>query len=128
MGLALAAELNGYPGPKHVLELSRELQLSESQRGQMQRLFDDMQREAIALGEKLIAQEAALDRSFADRTISEVTLSEATNAIGRTQAALRAAHLKYHLVTVAILTPQQIHRYTELRGYSGGNGQHRRQH
>jgi hypothetical protein len=28
MGLALAAELNGYPGPAHVLELSERLALS----------------------------------------------------------------------------------------------------
>lgn len=128
MGLALAAELNGYPGPKHVLELSREMNLSEPQRAQMQRLFDDMQGEAIALGEKLIAQEAALDRSFAERSISETTLREATSAIGQTQAALRAAHLKYHLVTVAILTPEQVQHYTQLRGYSGGEGHHRREH
>jgi hypothetical protein len=32
MGLALAAELNGYPGPLHVLELSKELDLGQSQR------------------------------------------------------------------------------------------------
>ena len=28
MGLALAAELNGYPGPSHVLELADKLKLS----------------------------------------------------------------------------------------------------
>lgn len=128
MGLALAAELNGYPGPKHVLELSRELRLSEAQHVQMQRLFDDMQREAIALGEKLIAQEAALDRSFADRSISASGLHEATSAIGQTQAALRTAHLKYHLVTAAILTPHQVQQYAQLRGYSAASGHHRRQH
>ena len=32
MGLALAAELNGYPGPRHMLELQKELTLSETQR------------------------------------------------------------------------------------------------
>ena len=36
MGLALAAELNGYPGPMHVLELADELVLSVEQRTQMQ--------------------------------------------------------------------------------------------
>src|SRR5215475_1130417 len=30
MGLALAAELNGYPGPSHVLELADRLDLSRS--------------------------------------------------------------------------------------------------
>src|SRR5256885_6759518 len=32
MGLALAAELNGYPGPLHVLELGEQLMLSAEQR------------------------------------------------------------------------------------------------
>ena len=32
MGLALAAELNGYPGPAHVIELAKSLGLSEPQR------------------------------------------------------------------------------------------------
>ena len=32
MGLALAGELNGYPGPKHVLELAKELNLTDAQR------------------------------------------------------------------------------------------------
>jgi hypothetical protein len=31
MGMAKAAELNGYPGPVHVLALARELRLTDSQ-------------------------------------------------------------------------------------------------
>src|ERR671938_205396 len=46
MGLALAAELNGYPGPSHVLELADKLELSADQRASMQRLFDAMKAEA----------------------------------------------------------------------------------
>ena len=40
MGLALAAELNGYPGPRHVLELATQLSLTDEQRNSIQRLFD----------------------------------------------------------------------------------------
>jgi hypothetical protein len=36
MGLALAAELNGYPGPMHVLELADRLDLSADQRAKVQ--------------------------------------------------------------------------------------------
>src|SRR5262245_12308395 len=36
MGLALAAELNGYPGPIHVLELGDRLELSAQQRQRLQ--------------------------------------------------------------------------------------------
>lgn len=50
MGLALPAELNGYPGPRHVLELARDLDLSPQQRRRTEVLFEDMQRQAVALG------------------------------------------------------------------------------
>ena len=36
MGLALAAELNGYPGPVHVIELVAPLALSEAQRADVE--------------------------------------------------------------------------------------------
>src|SRR5919108_87427 len=56
MRLALAAELNGYPGPMHVLEFGDSLDLSGQQRAKMQELFAAMKAEAIPLGEKLITQ------------------------------------------------------------------------
>ena len=120
VGLALTAELNGYPGPMHVLELAESLDLSDQQRAKMQELFAAMKAEAIPLGEKLIAQEADLDKQFADKTVTPASLAAATDAIGITHAALRQAHLKYHLSTVEVLTPAQIQRYAELRGYKGG--------
>src|SRR5205814_7458023 len=49
MGLALAAELNGYPGPSHVIELADKLELSADQRRRVQRLFDSMKAEAVLL-------------------------------------------------------------------------------
>jgi hypothetical protein len=128
MSLALAAELNGYPGPMHVLELGDSLGLSDEQRGRMQALFAAMKDEAIPLGERLIAQEADLDRRFAGKTITPESLAATIDAIGVTQAALRRAHLKYHLLTLDVLTPAQAHRYAELRGYGAGTPHHRGQH
>jgi Spy/CpxP family protein refolding chaperone len=120
MGLALAAELNGYPGPMHVLELADSLHLSDQQRAKMQELFTAMKAEAIPLGERLIAQEADLDRKFANKTITAASLAASTDAVGITHAALRQAHLKYHLFTLDLLTPAQVQRYAELRGYKTG--------
>ena len=64
MGLALAAELNGYPGPSHVLELADKLDLTTDQRVRVRELFDAMKAEAIPLGSRLIQQEAELDRQI----------------------------------------------------------------
>jgi hypothetical protein len=118
MGLALAAELNGYPGPMHVLELAAPLGLSDAQRTRMAELFAAMKAEAVALGEKLIAAETELDRQFASKAVTEASLVEGVRAIASVQGALRAAHLKYHLASVEVLTPAQVARYAELRGYA----------
>jgi hypothetical protein len=125
MGLALAAELNGYPGPLHVLQNADALGLNETQRNQAQALFDAMKAEAIPLGDRLVRQEGDLDRLFASRNITPTSLHAATQEIGETQALLRETHLKYHLATISMLSPAQIERYRELRGYAGqGSDKH----
>lgn len=128
MGLALPAELNGYPGPAHVLELADKLGLSTDQRARVQSLFDAMKAEAVPLGERLLDQEEALDRQFADRSITPDTLKVETAQIGATQAELRNAHLKYHLQTAQILTPDQMQRYAALRGYGSAAPMQHQQH
>jgi len=122
MGLALAAELNGYPGPIHAIELASQLHLSTDQIAQLSALFEAMKAEAIPLGTSLISQERELNSAFANRTITPENLETTTQKIGATQAALRATHLKYHLSTVAVLTPEQVSRYNELRGYKAEDG------
>jgi Spy/CpxP family protein refolding chaperone len=117
MGLALAAELNGYPGPLHVLELADQIELSDEQRQRVRQLYDAMKAEAVPVGETLIAHESALDRAFAEGSISTATLASLTAQIGETQGQLRAIHLKYHLTTANLLSAHQRHRYAELRGY-----------
>jgi Spy/CpxP family protein refolding chaperone len=118
MGLALAAELNGYPGPSHALELADRLALSPEQATKLKELFAAMKAETIPIGAELISQERGLNEDFARRTITPAGLEATTRKIGTTQAALRSAHLKYHLSTVAILTPEQVKQYGELRGYA----------
>ena len=124
MGLALPAELNGYPGPAHVLELADQLRLTADQKARIQDLFDSMKAEAVPLGAKLLDQEAALDRQFATHAITPETLKSETAQIGRIQAELRNTHLKYHLQTAQILTPDQMQLYSALRGYGSMGPMH----
>jgi Spy/CpxP family protein refolding chaperone len=128
MGLALAAELNGYPGPAHVLELADKLELSVNQRRQIETLFNAMKAEAQPLGAKLIEEESDLDKLFASRSITPESLRASTAAVAVTQGALRETHLKYHLSTAAILTPEQVRRYAELRGYGDQPVMHHQHH
>ncbi|MBR0965538.1 hypothetical protein JQ554_15700 [Bradyrhizobium diazoefficiens] len=119
MGLALAAELNGYPGPSHVLELADQLGLSAEQRMTVQEMLAAMKSETTPIANRLIEEESDLDRQFANRTISPESLKSATATISKSQGELREAHLKYHLLTAAALDGSQLAKYAELRGYSG---------
>ncbi|RXH37889.1 Spy/CpxP family protein refolding chaperone [Bradyrhizobium zhanjiangense] len=128
MGLALAAEINGYPGPSHVLELGDRLGLTSEQRGKVQEMFAAMKSEAIPLGTRLINKEAELDQQFASGSVTPESLRAATAAISVIQGELRDAHLKYHLLTRAVLDKAQLDKYAALRGYTGGASMHRHQH
>lgn len=119
MGLAKAAELNGYPGPAHVLELAGRLQLTDEQRARTQALFAAMESKAMSLGHALVERERALDGLFASKAATPERLSALLDEIGALQAQVRGAHLEAHLTQVKILTPAQTARYAELRGYGG---------
>ena len=126
MGLAKAAELNGYPGPLHVLELAAQLQLSEAQKRRAEEIRGTMLSKATSLGKAIVEKETELDTLFATGKINETKLRALAADIARLQGALRIAHLRAHLMLKPILTPAQVKRYSELRGYDGkaAGGQH----
>lgn len=118
MGFALSAELNGYPGPRHVLELADSLALTPEQRSRTQELFDGMQSQAVAAGEQILELERQLDQRFAHRHIDAETLADFTARIATLNGRLRAIHLQAHLDTTVILTDEQVGEYNRLRGYT----------
>lgn len=127
MSLALAAELNGYPGPKHVLELAEPLELTPEQRTKVELVMARMKRDAIRIGEAILDAEKALDAAFRESTIDPKRLDELTATIGSAQGRLRHTHLLAHIETRALLTRHQLHEYARLRGYDSGHG-HAHQH
>lgn len=120
MGYALVAELNEYPGPLHVVELSDELELSAEQLETTHGIRRAMLSEARPLGRQLVHLEAELGRAFRSRTIDVERLESLTQRIGRTEARLRAVHLAAHVELRPILTEDQVALYDRLRGYRGG--------
>ena len=118
-GLARAAELNGMPGPAHLLELREKIPLTADQAAAIAAIFERMRSAAIAGGQRLIVGERALEAAFASGTVTGQTLRELLSEIGRARTALRYTHLAAHLETLPLLTEAQIARYNLLRGYSG---------
>ena len=119
-GLARSAELNGMPGPIHLLELAEPLGLDEGQVERIRALYESMRAEAIPAGEALIEREAELDALFRTGEVDEASLREAVDAAGEARSRLRHVHLAAHLATPALLTDTQRRRYDELRGYTDG--------
>jgi Spy/CpxP family protein refolding chaperone len=124
MGFAKAAELNGYPGPKHVLDLAPQLALTETQRQQVQSIFDRMSAAAKPLGAELVERERLLDQLFQRGEINPERLATETAAIAELQGRLRSVHLTAHLETRALLNPDQIALYEQLRGYGDPAAMH----
>ncbi|MBM96663.1 MAG: hypothetical protein CMI09_12580 [Oceanospirillaceae bacterium] len=118
MGLAKSAELNHYPGPKHVLELAEPLELSPDQIASTQQLFAVMKQEAQSLGVLIIQQEKELDELFASGQITEANLAQQLGKIAQSRGRLRGVHLKAHLSMKQLLSDHQVTQYDRLRGYS----------
>lgn len=120
-GLAKAAELNGIPGPAHLLEMKDEIDLNAEQTREIEDLYNKMKQEAIPLGLELIELERELNNQFANKTISYEILGVLLEKIAQVRKKLRYVHLATHLKTPHLLTPEQIALYNRLRGYSSGN-------
>jgi len=128
MGFARLAELNSYPGPRHVLDLSEELGLNDEQMEQTEALFAEMRRSAIATGAEIIEAERRLDARFAAKELEADSLQAALTELGLLKARLRYVHLEAHLRQRDILTDEQIEAYDRLRGYRNGDHEGRENH
>jgi Spy/CpxP family protein refolding chaperone len=116
MGLALAAELNGYPGPMHVLEHADALRLTPAQRAATEALRDRMAGDARAIGARIVALEEELDALFAVGSADTGRLAALTTTIGALNGRLREVHLAAHLAMRDALDEGQRTAYGRLRG------------
>ena len=125
-GLAKAAELNGMPGPLHLLELKNQIPLTPEQVAVITRIYESMREAAITEGERFIEAERSLEDAFRAGIVTEENLPRMLEEIGRSRARLRFIHLSAHLETPSLLTEEQIARYDALRGYRAHH--HRAKH
>lgn len=117
-GFALPAELNGKPGPAHLLELQDELGLSKDQVKKIEAIHSEMREQAIVVGERFIEAEAALSEAFAGDQLDLAELNKLVEVAEAASAELRLVHLSRHLQTTPLLSADQIQQYNILRGYA----------
>lgn len=122
-GYALTAELNSYPGPKHVLELEQDLDLSPEQRQQIETIFRQMNTEAKQVGQEIVELERQFSDVFAQGGATKSDIEEQTQQLAVLYGQYRSIHLKPHLEVRQVLSPEQIATYNQLRGYSDSSMQ-----
>src|SRR5918998_307772 len=120
-GIAKLAELNGYPGPRHVLDIAQELQLTDRQRMEIELIYQNMSNNAKSIGSAIIGVEQDMDEAFANKTITEENLIALLDKSANLYGQLRFVHLSAHLDTAQIMTTEQIQMYNEMRGYDGNS-------
>lgn len=123
-GLALAAELNGVPGPAHLLDLKDDIPLDAEQIVAIREIHGRMRADAMAEGHRLIALERDLNEHFRAGTITDDILRRLLAEIAESRKQLRYIHLSTHLLTPGILSDRQIARYGMLRGYGNDSSGH----
>jgi len=126
MGLARTAELNGYPSPARILEAARsgKMDLYADQRGAIERVEAAEKVKAQALGQQILVEEASLEADFRSGRILDADLTQQVEDIARKLAELRLTHLRAHLLTAALLRPEQIEEYYQFRGYIAPSSGH----
>jgi Spy/CpxP family protein refolding chaperone len=123
-GFAKPAELNGYPGPMHVLELAEPLALTPEQKKATESLMSRHKAEVRELGRSYIDAEAKLDALMASRSATRESLRAVIFTAGEIQTHIRSAHLETHLAQRALLNETQLSAYPRLRGYDPDHTHH----
>jgi Spy/CpxP family protein refolding chaperone len=126
MGQAMYAEMNGFPGPKHVLDLADTLKLTPAQREAVQEFFDEMKGKSRELGKKIVELEEQLISKFQSGIQSETEIATLSEHLGTLRGQLRSLHLIAHLKTRRVLTEEQIILYKKLRGLNDAPQHHHR--
>ena len=111
-------KINGYPGPRHVLDLANELELTPDQQNNITAIYEDMKLKAEKLGQEIIHIEKVANEGFANRSITDETLHQLILKSGEIYGQLRYIHLSTHLKMMDILSLEQVDLYNQLRGYS----------
>jgi hypothetical protein len=127
MGTSKVAELNRYPGPRHVLDDAKKLGLSAAQLRKTKNVHDAMTQIATRIGKEIVHEEAELEALYANQKATPENTERLVRKLANLQADFRLAHLNAHLKMRQILSKQQIEMYDHVRGY-GGTKSHKNGH
>jgi Spy/CpxP family protein refolding chaperone len=114
-GQAKFAEANGYPGPKQVLDLGAVLNLTADQKRRVSEIYKATDARARELGKRIVRVEDELNTAFRQGLVSERSVNDDAEQIGRLRGKLRAVHLTARMRTKDVLTRAQIDMMKSMR-------------
>jgi Spy/CpxP family protein refolding chaperone len=123
LGAGRIAMQAGYPGPRHVLEMGDELELTAGQKEKIGTIYAEAKASFAKLGAELVEKEEALEAMFASGDVDVGDMKKLSAEIGERQGELRAAHLAAHVRTKEALTAAQLEKLSSMAGAHGGMGQ-----
>jgi len=121
-GMAAYAEMNGYPGPKHVLDLADKLGLTSRQKHDVREIYEEMNTRARALGKMIVKVEEELNYAFTSGMLAQESVEDDAESIGKMRGTLRGVHLAAHIKTKGLLTAKQVEQYVALRKEARSTG------
>lgn len=116
LGAGMIAMMNGYPGPKHVLEMGDELGLTAEQRESIGKTYGKVKAESVELGTELVEKDEKLTALFASGSVTAGEVEKLSREIGELQGRVRATHLNAHVETFDALTPAQREQLSSMQG------------
>ena len=116
LGAGMIAMTNGYPGPKHVLEMGDELELTAAQRESLGKIYGNVKARSVELGTELVEKDEKLTALFASGSASTGEVEKLSREIGELQGRVRAEHLNAHVETFDTLTPAQRETLSSMQG------------
>ncbi|MGW8283196.1 MAG: Spy/CpxP family protein refolding chaperone [Gemmatimonadota bacterium] len=131
LGAGMIAMMNGYPGPKHVLEMGDELELTAAQREEIGTIFGEAKASFVELGTTIVEKDEALTALFTSGSATTAQVETLAREIGDLQGQLRAGHLNAHIRTYDALTPAQREKLSsmqEMHGMHEGQGEGKQEH
>lgn len=116
LGAGMIAMMNGYPGPKHVLEMGDELELTDAQRESIGTIYGKVKAESVKYGTELVEKDEALAAMFTSGSVDTGDVEKLAREIGELQGRVRAEHLNAHVKTYDALTPAQREKLSSMQG------------
>ncbi|MDB5120462.1 MAG: hypothetical protein JWN56_1680 [Sphingobacteriales bacterium] len=108
------AEVNNYPDPCRVIEISTHLKLTPAQLSKLTTIKSSLEFKAKEMDGFINQQEKKLNDLFASGKAEEGSIIYYTNKLGLYEGELRNAYLQAHLKTRYVLTPAQLKKYNQL--------------